>query len=101
VTDRGPVYGRQAIEKWYTDVFQAWRPKNHLGKADRNTPYAMGTAGTEVWETGEWSEMGAGQTGDPIQVKGYWSAIDTREGDDWKIRMLSYNVTPAPPAETK
>jgi hypothetical protein len=29
-------------------------------------------------------------------IKGYWSVI--REGDDWKIRMLCSNITPA---ETK
>ena len=29
-------------------------------------------------------------------MKGYWSTIDRREGDDWKIRMLTVNVTPAP-----
>jgi hypothetical protein len=25
--------------------------------------------------------------------------VDTREGNDWKIRMLTWNITPAPPAE--
>jgi hypothetical protein len=30
VTDTGPVNGRQAIEKWYTDLYQGWRPKNHM-----------------------------------------------------------------------
>ena len=30
----------------------------------------------------------------PIPATGYWSVI--REGDDWKIRMLAFNVTPAP-----
>ena len=25
ITDRGPVYGRQAIEKWYADAFRQWR----------------------------------------------------------------------------
>jgi hypothetical protein len=30
--------------------------------------------------------------------KGYWSAIDIREGDGWKIRMLTWNMTPPPPA---
>jgi hypothetical protein len=39
-----------------------------------------------------------GQTRDPIQLKGYWSVLDSREGDDWKIRMLTWNTTPAPPA---
>jgi uncharacterized protein (TIGR02246 family) len=27
VTDSGPIYGRQAIEKWYADVFQTWPQK--------------------------------------------------------------------------
>jgi hypothetical protein len=36
------------------------------------------------------------ESGDLIEMKGYWSTIDRREGDDWKIRMLTLNVTPAP-----
>jgi ketosteroid isomerase-like protein len=34
-SDRGPVYGRKAIEKWYADVFQEWHPKNHIGSRYR------------------------------------------------------------------
>ena len=39
---------------------------------------------------------------DPVQEKGYWSAIYAREGDAWKARMLTSNITPAPaaPAQT-
>jgi ketosteroid isomerase-like protein len=97
VSTRGIIHGRQAIEKWYADVFQRWHPKNHIGKPD-GAPHIIGMAGNEAWVTGEWSETGQGKTGDPVQIKGYWSAIDSREGDDWKIRMLTYNLTPAPPA---
>jgi hypothetical protein len=32
----------------------------------------------------------------PVDLKGYWTVI--REGDDLKIRNLTFNVTPAPPA---
>ena len=39
-----------------------------------------------------------GKTGDPIQLKGHFSSILTREGNDWKIRMSTWNVTPAPTA---
>jgi hypothetical protein len=39
--------------------------------------------------------------GDPIQMKGYWGAVIVREGDVWKFRMLTWNITPAPPAATK
>jgi hypothetical protein len=31
-----------------------------------------------------------------MQLKGYWAAIKVREGNDWKIRMLTTNVTPTP-----
>jgi uncharacterized protein (TIGR02246 family) len=103
VSDRGPVYGRKAIEKWYADVFQGWHPKDHIGKADQYSAHTIGTAGNEIWSNGEWSETGQGGTGETIQIKGYWSAIDIREGDALKIRMMTYNLTPAPaaPAQTK
>jgi uncharacterized protein (TIGR02246 family) len=94
VTERGPIYGRKAIEKWYADVFQGWHPKNHIGKAD--PAHAIGTAGNELWSNGEWSETGQGKNGEDIPIKGYWSAIDISESDAWKIRLMTYNVTPAP-----
>jgi uncharacterized protein (TIGR02246 family) len=96
VTDRGPVNGRQAIEKWYTDLYQGWHPKNHMTKFDGNAPQLIGTAGNELWATGEWSETGQGKTGEPIPIGGYWSVIYVREGDVWKIRVLAWNQTPAP-----
>ena len=101
VTDTGPVYGRQAIQKRYEDVFQQLQIKKHVGIPDQGCPHTIGTAGNEVWENGEWSETIQFESGDPIEIKGYWSSIDRREGDDWKIRMLTYNITPAPSAETK
>ena len=98
VTDTGPLYGRNAIEKWYADVFKAWHPKNHIGKTDPNSPRFIGTT-DNVASNGEWNETGQGETGEPIHIKGYWSAIDTREGNDLKILMLTGNTTPAPSAE--
>ena len=101
VTDTGPLYGRQAIEKRYADTFQEWRVTNYIAKPDQYSPYIIGTAGNEWWANGEWSETLQGKSGDPIQLKGYWSAIMVREGDALKDRMLTWNITPAPPAETK
>jgi hypothetical protein len=72
-------------------------PKNHIGKADQYFAHLIGTAGNEIWTNEEWSETGQGKTGEAIPIKGYWSAIDTRAGDDWKIRMMTFNLTPAPP----
>ena len=93
VTPTGPVYGRQAIEKWFTDDFQEWRHSNKLSKGDQNPPRIIGTA-DNIASSGEWSVTIQGKTGDPIQLKGHYSWILTREGNDWKLRMNTWNVTP-------
>jgi uncharacterized protein (TIGR02246 family) len=100
VTDKGPIYGRQAIEQWYTDDFQEWHHNKKLSKVDPNSVHIMGD---NVASSGAWSVTIQGKTGGPIQLEGYWSNILTREGNDWKIRITTYNITPAPaaPAQTK
>jgi ketosteroid isomerase-like protein len=94
VTPDGPIIGREAIQKWYTDLYQFWQPKNLGGKADGNALHVIGTAGNEFWATGEWSETGQGKNGEPIPIKGYWASIYVREGDDWKIRLDAWNESP-------
>jgi uncharacterized protein (TIGR02246 family) len=94
VTDRGLINGREAIEKWYADLFQNVHFSNHIIAVDPDSPHAMGTAGNQMWATGGWSTDIKGKDFGPVQIKGYWSVI--REGDDWKIRMLISNSTPTP-----
>ena len=102
VTDTGPVYGRDAVEKYWADLFKQFHVSNHVSKDDQYSPHIIGTAGNEVWRNAQWSSTLQGQSGGPIQLKGYWSAIEVLEGDAWKHRMLTVNVTPAPaPAQTK
>jgi len=36
VTTEGPIIGRQAIQKWHSDLFHWWHPKNHIDKLDGN-----------------------------------------------------------------
>ena len=103
VNDTGPIYGRDAIEKMYSDLFQKVHFSNHVAKPDQYSPHIIGTTGNELWWTGEWNVTVQGQTGDPIQLKGYFSCNDIREGDTWKYRMQTWNVTPAraaPPSAT-
>jgi uncharacterized protein (TIGR02246 family) len=97
MSNTGPVYGRQAIERWYTDDFQEWHHSNHIQKSDPNSLRIIGTA-DNVASHGEWSLTIQGKTGNPIQLNGHYSAINTREGNDWKIRMLTWNITPTPTA---
>jgi uncharacterized protein (TIGR02246 family) len=93
VPETGPVNGRQAIEKWYADLFQKAHFSNHLVTVYQDSPHIIGAAGNEMWATGGWSTTIQGQNFGPTQIKGYWSVI--REGDDWKIRTLTWNVAPS------
>ena len=96
MTDRGPVIGRPAIEKYHADLFKQFHFSNSLITVDEDSPHMIGTASNELWATGAWSATIQGQNFGPIQIKTYWSVI--REGDDWNIRMLSPvpAATPSP-----
>ena len=87
VTPQGPIYGREPIEKHYADLFQKVHFSNHVAKDDQVSPHAIGN---ELWCNGAWSVTYQVKGGDPVQAKGYYSAIDSREGDTWKLRMVTY-----------
>ena len=72
VTDRGPINGREAIEKWYADLFQNVQFSNHVITVDPDCPHAIGTAGNQMWATGGWSTDIKGKDFGPTQIKGYW-----------------------------
>jgi uncharacterized protein (TIGR02246 family) len=91
----GPVYGREAIEKNYADLFkQGFRSSKNTATPDDDSPHIKGKDSNEMWVTGKWTATLQGKDWGPSEASGYWSVI--REGDDWKIRMLAFNVTPAP-----
>jgi uncharacterized protein (TIGR02246 family) len=94
LTPDRPIIGRQAIEKWYTDLFQSAHPKNCMAKVDGNAFHLIGTAGNELWATGEYSETAQGKTGEPFPVKSYNFWIYVREGEDWKCRVDAWGLTP-------
>jgi uncharacterized protein (TIGR02246 family) len=100
VTNTGPVYGREAIEKWYADGFKAFQPKNNTATVDPHSVRMLGP--DNLTNTGDWSETDKGKNGEDVPFKGYWTTIDTRQGDAWKICVMTWNITPAPAsAETK
>jgi hypothetical protein len=43
VTDTGPIYGRDAIEKHFADLFKQVHFSNHISKADQYSPHMIGT----------------------------------------------------------
>jgi hypothetical protein len=65
---QGPVYGREAIEKYYADLFQKIHFSNHMTESDQYSPHIIGTVGTagnEEWSNGEWSTTIQGQNFGP------------------------------------
>jgi ketosteroid isomerase-like protein len=65
-------------ERWNADVLQQLHPKKRAGKVDGNALQVIGTAGNELLATGEWSETGQGQNGEPLPIKGYPVLADSR-----------------------
>jgi uncharacterized protein (TIGR02246 family) len=92
VAPEGLIFGRQAIEKKYADLFQHWHPTNIISKVDQ-----VNAVGNHAWKVGEWSCTMQTQNG-PLPEKGYFASICVREGDAWKECMSAYNM--APPPET-
>ena len=73
----------------YTDLFQKVHFSDHVITVDQDSPHIIGSDGKTLWATGRWSSTIKVENSDPIQIKGFWSVI--REGDDLKIKMLTWN----------
>jgi uncharacterized protein (TIGR02246 family) len=95
----GMFSGRQDIEKRYADTFQRWPIVDFNSRRER---YHLNAIDNAVWSAGQWASTFQSQTG-PVFAWGYWSTIYVREGDAWKIRLLTLteHPQPAPPTETK
>ena len=79
-------------------MFQKVHISNYLAKADHSRGIRKGMADNEMWSNGEWSATIQGKGANPVERKGYWLAIKVLEGDTWKIKMGTFNVTPLPAA---
>ena len=101
VTEIGLSYGRQGVENLYAEWFDApgWHTSDYIGKIDPNSIHFLGTT-DYVMLGGKWSETNQVEGERPCQLQGYWSWIVTRVGDDWKIRLMTYNRIPAPAPTT-
>jgi hypothetical protein len=68
-----------------------------LVRAAGDNPAVIRAAADKIASNGEWSETVEPPNGKPFQLKGYWLAIETSEGDAWKICMSAYNLAFVPP----
>ena len=94
VAPDGMFSGRQHIEERYAHAFQ--RSPNVDFNCSRDRIY-FNAIDNAVWSAGQWFGNFQGQAG-PVFEWGYWSAIYVREGDAWKILMLTLgeHQQPAP-----
>jgi ketosteroid isomerase-like protein len=100
--DGPPIYGREAIVKRFTDMVKHVKFSKHISKLEQYSPHIMGTAGNEVWTTGEFTQTFQVDNGKPLQISGHFLNIAVLEGDAWKTKVDTYNYSAPPiPAETK
>jgi ketosteroid isomerase-like protein len=84
MNDKGPIYGREAIEKYWADLFKQYHFIYHLDVADQKSPHSLGSTGNEAWSNGEWAVTFQYNGGPPTQAKGYWLKVYRHQGDTWK-----------------
>jgi ketosteroid isomerase-like protein len=94
----GPIFGRPYIKQWYAELFKSVHFSNLISTADEDSPHLICRERNALLATGKWGTSGQGHTGGPAEAKGYWAAICTVEGEDWKLRMLSSHFTIEPVA---
>jgi hypothetical protein len=92
VKEAGPIYGRDAIKKYYARLFQHVQFANHASEPDQYSPHVIGTAGNEVLEQRE-MECNSSK---PWPRHGKTGGLLVREGDAWKVRTQIWNITPSP-----
>jgi uncharacterized protein (TIGR02246 family) len=91
VAPEGMFNGRQAIEKRYEETFKGSPFTLFSDPRD----YQLNAIDNAVWSVGKWWSTLQVETG-PVFVSGYWSAIYVREGDAWRIRLLTLSEHPRP-----
>ena len=102
VSDSGPVYGRQAIEKYYAEQFREVRFVRHDTTGDPTSVRRIGTDENVIWEDGQWSGtlFLQGEDCGPHQVRGYFTSINIREGNTWRVRMSTFSTRILPATTT-
>jgi len=78
VTPLGVFSGREAIEKYYTDVFQRFQLADHVNKIG----YVY-TLGGDLCAIGGYTTKANGNA-----AGCYRATVFTRDGDTWKIRVM-------------
>jgi ketosteroid isomerase-like protein len=82
------------IAQFYEGVFKAGFNHNEI-----TTDQVSALGPDTLIATGEFHLTGKNATGEPMDFKGLWTATDIREGDTWKIRVLTSFPKAPPPKD--
>ena len=102
--NRPPIYGREAIQKHFENDFKNLKLHfiQFISKPEEYSPHVIGTAGNELWGTGEFEQAFQFPNANPMRIKGHLLFILVPDGDALKIKADTFNFSgPAVPAETK
>ena len=61
-----------------------------MSKLEEYSPHVIGTAGNELWSTGEFDQTFQVENGSPLRIKGHFLFILVRDGDALKIKVDTY-----------
>ena len=89
-------FGREAIQKLFAGMFQRWQSSKNSCDGQQDIPPTYRYGMENRVGTGEWSEPGKEKDGRPDGLRATGRAVEIREGEHWKIRLLTNNVTPEP-----
>jgi len=102
--NRPPIYGREAIQKHFEGDFKKLKLhfRQYVSKPEEYSPHVIGTAGNELWGTGEFDQTFQFENANPMRIKGHLLFILVRDGDALKIKVDTLNFSGPPvPAKTK
>jgi uncharacterized protein (TIGR02246 family) len=81
------VKGREAIEKALAGRMKAGWTRETVTTSD------AGAAGNAVWAAGDYALFGSGEVAGK-QTGGHFGWVIVRDGDAWRVTMLTANVSP-------
>lgn len=79
--------GREAIEKAFAGRIKAGWTKEMVSTTEE------GAAGNAIWAAGDYTLLGSGDAAGK-QTGGHFGWVLVRDGDAWRIAMLTANVAP-------
>ncbi|HJS85390.1 MAG TPA: SgcJ/EcaC family oxidoreductase [Acetobacteraceae bacterium] len=95
IVPEGPIIsGRDAIEKFYSNIFKAVKVSNMAASAEQ-----LHINGNLGWAVGSFVLTQTGSNDAKRTEHGNYGAVYTGEGGTWKVRMLTVNLIETPPTQ--